>query len=672
MVETENTWPDQDPSVYDTLARTELWNPQVLYRGRPVQGRGRAVLRTMFESVSDGLFILEHLPPEQNTGAAQPRYRFLLCNPAFRRMFFLSSRPIEGEELQTCLLPSLTAQIQLHAKHCLKHRRQVSFEISLSDPATASTDREKAHIVIVTLSPVIDGNKPISQMVGSCQDITARKQVEWALQRSQEQLLEQNRALMALTRHKALNQGDLQAALQEICSTAAHTLRVARVGVWLYTPERSSIRCVNQFEISPDNPEGSHTQGTEIWAKDYPRYFQALEQERTIAAHQVAKDPRTVEFRDSYLTAIGVVSMLDAPIRLEGQMVGILCHEHIGSPRHWTLEEQNFAGSLADLVSLALEISERRQVEENLRQAEERYRNFFENAVEGIFFTDAAGRYLSANPMLAQICGYDSPEELMQEITNVGTQLYVDPSQREEFVRLMHEQGSVRGFEYQIRRRDGSIIWVRENARLVKDKEGNILGYEGISEDITAQKQNLAHIEFRAHHDALTGLVNRERFGDQLQQALKQYRNETLALLFVDLDHFKHINDTLGHSVGDALLRGVAERLTGCVRAGDTVARWGGDEFTLLLPQIGNPMVAMRLAQRILDAFQTPFSCQGHSISVTCSIGIALYPQDGVEMRTLVHHADLALYQVKENGRNGFQLYRPVPGIPAAVRNTIL
>ncbi|MEN9229293.1 MAG: diguanylate cyclase [Thermostichus sp. DG02_5_bins_236] len=672
MVETSNTWPGEDPSVYDTLARSELWNPQVMYRGRPMQEQGKAMLRTLFESVSDGLFILECLPEGESQSTSQPRYRFLVCNPTFRRMFFLHPRPIEGENLLSCLTASTAAQIQLHTQHCVKHRRRVSFELSLVDPASATPDQEQTHILIVTLSPVLEGEKPIRQIVGSCQDITARKQVEWTLQRSQERLLEQNRALMALTRHKALNQGDLQAALREICTTAAHTLRVERVGVWLYTPERSSIRCVNQFEISPDNPEGSHTQGAEIWAKDYPRYFHALEQERTIAADQVAKDPRTVEFRNSYLTGIGVVSMLDAPIRLEGQMVGILCHARVGFPRRWTLEDQNFAGSLADLVSLALEISERRQMEEALRRAEERYRNFFENAVEGIFFTDAAGRYLSANPMLAQICGYDSPEALMQEVNNVGTQLYVDPGQREEFVRLLHKQGSVRGFEYQIRRRDGSIIWVRENARLVKDSEGNILGYEGISEDITAQKQNLAHIEFRAHHDALTSLVNREYFSDQLQQALKQYRNEMLALLFVDLDHFKDINDTLGHGVGDALLRGVAQRLTECVRSGDTVARWGGDEFTLLLPQIGNPVVSMRLAQRILDAFQDPFSCQGHTIAVTCSIGIALYPQDGVEVRTLLHHADLALYRVKENGRNGFQLYSPIEGIPAAVRSTIL
>jgi PAS domain S-box-containing protein len=164
--------------------------------------------------------------------------------------------------------------------------------------------------------------------------------------------------------------------------------------------------------------------------------------------------------------------MLDAPIWLGGEMVGVVCQEHIGTAREWTLEEQNFAGSLADLVSLAMKGWERHAAEVALQQAEAKYRSIFENTAEGIFQTTVDGRYISANPALARIYGYESPEELIANLGNIEQQLYVESSRRAEFVRQMQQDDAVSGFESQVYRQDGSVIWISENARTVRDASG--------------------------------------------------------------------------------------------------------------------------------------------------------------------------------------------------------
>jgi GAF domain-containing protein len=177
-------------------------------------------------------------------------------------------------------------------------------------------------------------------------------------------LRRQNQILMKLARSPSLGSGDLDAALKEILEAAAQTLETERANVWLYNEERSKIQCFDHYERST----GRHTKGAEISAADYPAYFKALEQERTIAAYEANTDPRTRELSESYLRPYGISSLLDAPILLNGQMVGIICHEHVGSPRQWSPEEQSFAGSMADFVSLALESGKRRQAEESLKR----------------------------------------------------------------------------------------------------------------------------------------------------------------------------------------------------------------------------------------------------------------------------------------------------------------
>ncbi|MFB2919542.1 MULTISPECIES: GAF domain-containing protein [Aerosakkonema] len=201
-------------------------------------------------------------------------------------------------------------------------------------------------------------------------DITERKRVEIALRESERRLRQQNRVLMELAKDKTINSGNLKTAIQKITEAAAKTLEIERASVWLYNSDRSRITCIDLYERSLNR----HSQGLELAAVNYPAYFKALETERTIAAADAYSDPRTRDFSERYLTPIGVKSMLDSPIWLGGQMVGIVCQEQVETCRHWALEEENFAGSIADLVSLAIEAYEHQKAEEQLLAAVQRDR----------------------------------------------------------------------------------------------------------------------------------------------------------------------------------------------------------------------------------------------------------------------------------------------------------
>ena len=192
-------------------------------------------------------------------------------------------------------------------------------------------------------------------------------------------------------------------------------------------------------------------------------------------------------------------------------------------------------------------------------------------------------------------------------------------------------------------------------------KDGAIQGLLGVARDITERKRAESTIRQLAYHDALTSLPNRTLFEDRLRVALAQAHRsgDMLAVMFLDLDHFKIVNDTLGHGDGDKLLRSVAEDLSRLVREGDTVARVGGDEFTLLLPGIGSTRDAMEVAERILECLKLPRMLGGHEFQVTTSIGITVYPADGADVETLLRNADTAMYRAKESGRDTCQLYSP-------------
>jgi len=317
------------------------------------------------------------------------------------------------------------------------------------------------------------------------------------------------------------------------------------------------------------------------------------------------------------------------------------------------------AGVLDALEGYVQDVTARKEADQALLEAERRYRSIFENAIEGVFQSTPDGSYIAVNPALARIYGYKSPEDLIVSLRDIKHQLYVEPERRTEFMKMMEQFNSVSNFESRVYRRDGEIIWISENARAVHDDAGKLMFYEGTVEAITERKLYEAEIRHQATHDALTGLPNRTMLHNHLQRAVQNSRQKgsLTAVVFVDLDQFKFINDSLGHQVGDELLKTVAQRLVSCVRETDMVARQGGDEFVLVLQNQPDESNITEVLQRILAAVARPWVVGDREFHITCSIGVSRCPTDGRDVETLLKNADSAMYKAKELGRNNFQYF---------------
>jgi diguanylate cyclase (GGDEF)-like protein/PAS domain S-box-containing protein len=782
--------------------------------------------------------------------------------------------------------------------------------------------------------------------------------IDSLLRETENRLRRQNQVLVDLAKRPAIHAGVLDVALREIAEAAAHTLDVDRVGIWFYSPDRQAIRCVDLFERTLNH----HSDGLELLAVNYPAYFRALETERTITAHDAQRDPRTSGFTDSYLVPLGIGSLIDAPFRHLGQMAGVVCHEHIGPARYWTVEEENFASSLADLVTLAIDASERREAQELLRHrveletvistisahfvnlapdevdegighalevigrfigadrcfviltsddrataslthewtadgvpprgvsmtdmpvgafpwtnsqlsqlknirinslrelppeaegerrlheangtrsvlavpmvykrtafgfigmhavhqeleftddhatllkivgeifvgaiqrrraerairtSEQRHRQLVERMREGLVQSDADGIMRFVNDRFCEMTGY-SREELVGQKTSwlvatdedrelllskaalrrqgISDQYEVRIRRRDDSVvwmeiggaplidadgkvigtigvhnditerrlseaalrdsesryRLMAENstdvisrsdangkvlyasdatrqllgyepsevvgrsiysfvidedrdevsrasraladGTTRSFAYHAIRKDGSNVWFETTSRAILDPEsGEVTEIVSVSRDISERRRAEEQIEYQAYHDALTGLPNRLLFRDRLTVALAHAKRlkQPVAVMFLDLDGFKLVNDTLGHSLGDELLKAIASRLRAVLREEDSIARMGGDEFTVLLGDLTRPDDAAKIAQKLLDTIAQPIRVEGHELFVTTSIGIALFPNDGETAEALLKNADHAMYRAKDVGRNSYQLCTP-------------
>jgi len=301
----------------------------------------------------------------------------------------------------------------------------------------------------------------------------------------------------------------------------------------------------------------------------------------------------------------------------------------------------------------------RRARDAEIARAEAEYRLLFENSVNGIYRALPDGHPIRANPALVRLHGYDSEADLLAAMAGPVDAIYVDPARPDAFRRLLETEGRVTDFVSEIRRhRTGERVWISEAAWVIRDAAGRMVAYEGTVVDATERKRAEASIAHMALHDGLTGLPNRQRFAERLATALDARGRDGLALLLFDLDHFKTVNDTLGHPAGDALLQALALRLARVAVPGQVLARFGGDEFALLAPGVGEAEAAA-LARAILATMTTPIVVEGRELSVRASIGIALAPRDGGDPTRLMKSADMALYRAKGEGRATYRFFAP-------------
>jgi diguanylate cyclase (GGDEF)-like protein/PAS domain S-box-containing protein len=307
---------------------------------------------------------------------------------------------------------------------------------------------------------------------------------------------------------------------------------------------------------------------------------------------------------------------------------------------------------------ISRDICDRKEMEESLRQSEERYRSIIEQMEDGYFEVDLAGHFTFVNDAECRNLGYSR-----RELIGMNRKQYADEKNAVALFDLFNEvykTGTpVKSYDLELIRKDGTKAFHAISASLIKGADGKPVGFRGIARDVSERKNQEEQIKYLATHDGLTELPNRLMFNQLLSHAVqgaKRYRKQ-FAVMFIDLDGFKVVNDTLGHDAGDRLLKEIAVRFKHTLRAVDVVARLGGDEFVVMMEDITAPEQAAVLAQRILDATGKPVRLVSGECRVTASIGVCVYPEAGEDEQTLMKNADAAMYRAKEEGKNNFRFY---------------
>lgn len=459
---------------------------------------------------------------------------------------------------------------------------------------------------------------------------------------------------VGLTKDRRIFTSSLDDSLELVARTCSRSLDVDRVSIWKFDADADCLNCLTLYIRSTDQIDS----GAVLTERRIPSYFKALVGQRIIDADDARSDPRTSELTEDYLIPLDIHSILDATLRFEGQLRGVLCAESVGKAREWTQNEKVFVSSLAELVDQMMLLQQ-------LRERESHYRSLFDHSADSIFIL-SDGLIADCNP--AAVAMYEGNREELLGLSPARISPEVQPdgrlsSEAAEYYIQAAMNGEVQCFEWRHRTLSGREF--ETEVTLSRAPRGKDWFVTGIVRDISARKHaehelenSKSALEHRAFHDSLTGLPNRDSFHRDANACIDAVGSTRVShgVFLLDLNRFKEINDSLGHDFGDEMLGAVADRLRQFShRHGCSIYRLGGDEFIMLAALAGKDD-AIRLAEEIIEAFIQPFCRNDIDLRVDTSIGISLLPRDGTDSQSLLRCADVALYNAKRRAAD-FSLF---------------
>ena len=490
---------------------------------------------------------------------------------------------------------------------------------------------------------------------------TVRQQTEWERRQlgAREQLHRANRVLRVLTEvnHSLVHAHDELTLLHQACHSLVETggYRMA----WAGYAEHDTLKTIRPVAVS--GHDDGYVENVELSWADTERGRGAagtsIRERRPEVARDIATDPRYAPWRDAAL-ARGYASSVSLPLIYDDQVYGnfsLYAEQRLAFGQ----EEVDILQQLANDLAFGIHALRVRLAHTYAENQLRLVASALENTAEAVFITDVNARIIFVNKSFASITGFEAEDVIARPWETITSDRDND-SMSEALWQSLDDSGYWQG-ELWARRRTGESYPALFTITKVPEQDGNVSHFVGVFNDISQYKDYQTRLEFLATHDALTELPNRMLLRDRLEEAISraQHDKTSAAVLFLDLDRFKSINDTLGHSVGDALLCQVAARLRNGVREIDTVSRMGGDEFAIILTECKESSDVAALAHKLHELIARKFTVDSRELFVTASIGISCYPQDGCDVSTLLKNADIAMYRAKESGRNMNQFFSP-------------
>jgi diguanylate cyclase (GGDEF)-like protein/PAS domain S-box-containing protein len=516
----------------------------------------------------------------------------------------------------------------------------------------------------VSGEPVFDAQGAFVGYRGTATDITERKVAQQRIAR-----LKDMYAAMSEANSLIIHSAAPQDLFDAICKVAVDAVHFAFASIALVDTRTGLI---STAASAPDT--ASATQAARRREVDQAFAEHAVRTGVNAVCNDIVAQPRIKPWREA-LDELRIGSFATVLLRRQGRVAGTL-HLYAAPPAFFDDELVSLLEKLALNLSFALDNFQReearRDAENALRESETRFRDFAHAAGEYVWETDLESRFTYVSSRVQSVWGYSD-----QELIGRKPSEFMPPGEAERVTEWLRQNmapdRSFRDLEHMIVTRNGETRWLLNNAVGIFRTPSEQTGWRGTGRDVTDRKSAEARISYLATRDPLTELPNRVLFNDRLEQGIVAARRtgQSLALLFIDLDRFKNINDSLGHQVGDQLLKQVGTRMLDCVRKGDTLSRLGGDEFVVTLEGLQQAEDAAQVASKIIKTLSRPFEITGHTLNTSCSIGISIFPLDADDERALMKNADTAMYHAKEKGRNNYQFFSPEMNTRAVERHTL-